>query len=161
MTSILVQTMGDQITIRRAKPDDIEDVVAIEAESFPDPWNAGVFSEILAYHPSTFFVAAAAGRVIGFIAGGFEDTGQEVYGHICNLAVTRAWRKRGVGSMLVRRVEQQFAIEMASAVQLEVRLSNMAAKEFYLRLGYREVFQIVEYYANGEDASVMMKWLRF
>jgi len=46
-------------------------------------------------------------------------------------------------------------------VQLEVRASNLAARNFYLRLGYREVFTIDQYYANGEDAVVMMKWFRF
>jgi ribosomal-protein-alanine N-acetyltransferase len=61
----------------------------------------------------------------------------------------------------VRREEQQFAILMATAVQLEVRLSNRTAQEFYRRLGYREVFQIAGYYVNGEDASVMMRHFRF
>jgi ribosomal-protein-alanine N-acetyltransferase len=161
MTAYLVYIMGDEIIIRRARPDDIDAIVAIEAESFPDPWNAEVFSETMAYFGENFFVATAAGKVIGFIAGGLENTGQELYGHICNLAVTRAYRNRGVGKMLVRREEQQFAIETATAVQLEVRLSNIAAQEFYRRLGYKEVFQIGGYYANGEDATVMMRWFRF
>jgi ribosomal-protein-alanine N-acetyltransferase len=153
--------MGDPITVRRARPGDIEAVVNIEAESFPDPWSAEVFTEILAYFPATFYVATASERVVGFIAGGLEDTGEEVYGHICNLAVTRAYRKRGIGRILVQREEHQFAVELASGVQLEVRVSNQAAQQFYRRLGYREVFQIAGYYANGEDATVMMKWFRF
>jgi ribosomal-protein-alanine N-acetyltransferase len=153
--------MGDEIMLRRARKDDIDTIVAIEAESFPDPWNAEVFSETMAYFGETFFVAVAGGNVIGFIAGGLENTGEELYGHICNLAVTRTYRKRGVGRMLVRREEQQFAIEMAAGVQLEVRLSNRSAQEFYRSLGYREVFQIAGYYANSEDATVMMKWFRF
>ncbi len=63
--------------------------------------------------------------------------------------------------MLVRREEHQFAIELASGVQLEVRLSNYAARQFYKKIGYREAFHIDRYYANGEDAVVMMKWFRF
>jgi ribosomal-protein-alanine N-acetyltransferase len=153
--------MGDQIVIRRARPEDIEAIVAIEAESFPDPWNADVFSETMVYFGETFFVATAAARVIGFIAGGLEDTGEAIYGHICNLAVTRPYRKRGVGTMLVRREEQQFAIQMATGVQLEVRVSNRSAREFYRRLGYEEAFQVAGYYANGEDATVMMHDFRF
>jgi len=42
-----------------------------------------------------------------------------------------------------------------------VRLSNYAAQQFYRKIGYREVFHIDRYYANGEDAVVMMKWFRF
>ena len=63
--------------------------------------------------------------------------------------------------MLVRRVEHQFAIELAAGVQLEVRVSNTTAQQFYRQLGYREAFLIDRYYANGEDAVVMMKWFRF
>ena len=153
--------MGDEIMIRRARPEDIAAVAAIEAVSFQDPWSAGVLADTLAYFRDTFFVATCQGAVIGFIAGGLEDTGEEIYGHICNLAVAAPFRNNGVGAMLVRREEHQFAIELASGVQLEVRLSNYAARQFYKKIGYREAFHIDRYYANGEDAVVMMKWFRF
>jgi ribosomal-protein-alanine N-acetyltransferase len=52
-------------------------------------------------------------------------------------------------------------VELATAVQLEVRVSNANAQQFYRRLGYRDVFQIDDYYSNGENALVMMKWFRF
>ena len=65
------------------------------------------------------------------------------------------------GCGLVRRIEHQFALESASGVQLEVRVSNQKAQGFYQKLGYQDVFRIVQYYANGEDALVMMKWFRF
>jgi ribosomal-protein-alanine N-acetyltransferase len=153
--------MIDQVTIRRARPADIARIVEIEVESFPDPWDYRVFDETLSCFPVTFFVAVSAGEVVGFIAGGLEDTGEEIYGHICNLAVTGAYRKQGVGRMLVRREEQQFALYLATGVQLEVRVSNKRAQSFYRSLGYQEVLRIDQYYANGEDAIVMMKWFRF
>jgi ribosomal-protein-alanine N-acetyltransferase len=153
--------MGDGIIVRRARPGDIGAIVDIEAESFPDPWSAEVFSEAMTYFGDMLFVATIQGVVVGFIAGGLEDTGEAIYGHICNLAVSRKCRKQGIGRMLVAREEHQFAIGMAIGVQLEVRVSNQAAKNFYQRLGYREAFDIAAYYANGEDATVMMKWFRF
>lgn len=153
--------MGGEIVIRKARQNDIGAIAAIEAESFPDPWSAEVFAETLAYFPSTFFVAVHQERVVGFIAGGIEDTGEEVYGHICNLAVTSSYRRLGVGRMLVQRAERQFAINLAAGVLLEVRISNTAAQQFYRSLGYREAFPIDRYYANGEDAVVMMKEFPF
>ena len=42
-----------------------------------------------------------------------------------------------------------------------VRVSNTGAQRFYQHMGYRPVFGIDQYYANGEDAFVMMKWFRF
>jgi ribosomal-protein-alanine N-acetyltransferase len=150
-----------RIEVRRAKPVDVPAIAAIERETFPDPWGEGVFLETINYFPSTFFVAASGGEVIGFIVGGLEDTGELVYGHICNLAVTPGYHLRGVGRILLRRAEHQFVVETASGVQLEVRVSNTPAQKFYLRNGYREVFSIPQYYANGEDAIVMMKWFTF
>ena len=147
--------------VRRAAPADIEAIVAIEKESFIDPWDYPVFLEALAYFPTTYFVAIVDGIVAGFLVGAFEDTGEAIYGHICNLAVSNKYRHRGIARLLVTRAEQQFALELAIGVQLEVRVSNTAAQQFYRRLRYREMIVIDRYYANGEDAILMMKEFRF
>jgi ribosomal-protein-alanine N-acetyltransferase len=146
--------------IRRAGPQDIPAIIAIEKESFIDPWDHSAFLEALTYYPTTYFVAVSGEAVTGFIVGGLEDTGENIYGHLCNIGVSPAYRRRGLGKLLLRRLEYQFIIETATAVQLEVRVSNTAAQRFYRRLGYRNVFGIENYYANGEDALVMMKWFR-
>lgn len=96
----------------------------------------------------------------GYIICGVEDTGEERYGHICSLAVATNARKTGVGTALVKRAEQAAMIQKATAMQLEVRVSNSAAIQFYTRLGYEAVFQACGYYANTEDAIIMMRWLR-
>ncbi|MCC7554530.1 MULTISPECIES: ribosomal protein S18-alanine N-acetyltransferase [Methanoculleus] len=150
-----------QLIIRRAQPADISQVVAVERMAFADPWDEKTLQESLAYYPETFFVARNNGDVAGFVAGGVEDTGEEVYGHIMNLAVAPGYRRRGIGRNLVRRLEREYVVLGASAVQLEVRVTNTGAQDFYRRLGYREVFQVAAYYANEEDALVMMKWFRF
>ncbi len=147
--------------IRRATAADIQAIVAIENESFADPWDQSVFLEALTYYPTTYFVAVSGGVVAGFIVGGLEDTGENIYGHICNIGVSPQFRRQGIGARLVRQEEQQCALELATGVQLEVRVSNTGAQRFYARMGYRPVFTIDQYYANGEDALVMMKWFRF
>jgi len=150
-----------QLTIRRAQPADIPQIVAIERITFVDPWDEGTLQESLAYYPETFFVARSNGDLAGFVAAGLENTGEERYGHIMNLAVAPGYRRQGIGQRLIRRLEQEFSLSGAGGAQLEVRLTNTGAQEFYRRLGYREVFQIASYYANDEDALVMMKWFRF
>ncbi|MDD4136497.1 MAG: ribosomal protein S18-alanine N-acetyltransferase [Methanoregula sp.] len=147
--------------IRRAMPSDIAAIVTIEKESFIDPWEQSVFLEALTYYPTTYFVAICDGVVVGFIVGGLEDTGENIYGHLCNVGVSPRYRRKGIARLLVTRVEHQFALELATGVQLEVRVSNEGAQRFYQRMGYRPVFGIDQYYANGEDALVMMKWFRF
>ncbi|MGI5938407.1 MULTISPECIES: ribosomal protein S18-alanine N-acetyltransferase [Methanoculleus] len=153
--------MSLQVNIRRAQPTDIPEICALERVSFVDPWDERTFREALAAYPETFFVARNNGDLAGFVSGGIEDTGEEVYGHVMNLAVAPEYRRKGIGWQLIRRLEREYVILGASGVQLEVRISNTGAQEFYRRLGYREVFQIAAYYANDEDALVMMKWFRF
>ena len=87
--------------IRRAGPSDIAAIVAIEKESFIDPWEQSVFLEALTYYPTTYFAAVCDGMVTGFVVGGLEDTGENIYGHLCNLGVIPRYRRRGVGKLLV------------------------------------------------------------
>jgi ribosomal-protein-alanine N-acetyltransferase len=147
--------------IRRAALPDVPAIVAIEREAFADPWDAEIFTDALSYYPTTYFVAEYGGNIAGFIVGALEDTGENIYGHICNFAVSAPFQRRGIGRQLVIRLEHQFALELATGSQLEVRESNAPAQRFYRRLGYENVFQVGGYYANGEDALVMMKWFRF
>ena len=145
------------VRIRRAKIADITRIVAIEDASFPDPWNRETFLEVIeCYGP--FFVAEYEGQVLGFVTAALEDTGQEIYGHIMNIAVDPSYRKIGIGQKLVSRVEFECLIAGATAMQLEVRQSNVAAQEFYRRIGYLQALTIAGYYADGEDAVLMMKW---
>jgi ribosomal-protein-alanine N-acetyltransferase len=143
--------------IRRARPTDIPEIMAIERECFVEPWDEEVFVQTMEWTPFHFFVTLAGGRLRGFIVGCMETTGPATYGHISNLGVTGEYRGRGLGRILVSRLEQQFIVDGAEGVLLEVRVSNTGAQEFYRRLGYQEAFLLSGYYSNGEDALVMMK----
>ena len=152
---------GEMCRIRRARITDVPAIASIESESFPDPWGGDIFADAIACFPTTFFVAACDGCLAGFIVGGLEDTGEMLYGHICNLAVVSPRRNQGIGRQLVKRIEHQFVLESASGIQLEVRVSNLKAQAFYRKIGYEEAFVVSRYYANGEDALLMMKWFRY
>jgi ribosomal-protein-alanine N-acetyltransferase len=143
--------------VRRARLTDIPEVMAIERECFVEPWEEEVFVQTLELTPFFFFVAIADGKVRGFVVGCMENTGSSLYGHISNLGIAAAYRGKGLGRLLVSRLEQQIVLEGAEGTLLEVRVSNTDAQEFYRRLGYREAFLLSGYYSNGEDALVMMK----
>jgi ribosomal-protein-alanine N-acetyltransferase len=149
--------MNERVLLRRARPTDIPAIMAIERECFVEPWDEEVFVQTLEWTPSYFFVAVAGERVRGFVVGCLENTGSAVYGHISNLGVTAGYRKRGIGRLLVARLERQVNLAGAEGILLEVRVSNTDAQEFYHRLGYQEAFLLSGYYSNGEDALVMMK----
>ena len=119
-------TTHQPVQIRRAAPQDIPAIVAIEEQLFIDPWEQAVFLEALTYYPTTYFVAVMNGTVIGFIVGAMENTGENIYGHICNLAVNPPVQRMGIGRHLIRREEHQFAVLSAAGVQLEARCTQPA-----------------------------------
>ncbi len=153
--------MDNNIQIRKIRMSDISAIEAIEHESFKDPWSRETLVEAVETFVGTVFVAEAGGIVTGFIICGIENTGEEIYGHICNFAVKSEYRHGGIGKALLNRAEYALMLLGATAMQLEVRISNQSAQKFYTGHGYQPVFQINAYYANTEDAIVMMRWFRF
>lgn len=148
----------DNIEISRAGLSDIPEIVGVERESFPDPWDGQAFRDALFYYSNTFFTLKNDGRIVGFVTAGIEDTSEAVYGHVMNLAVVPEFRKMGLGGRLMQRIEYEFLVCGAEGSQLEVRMSNGGAINFYKKLGYSQVMVIGGYYSNGEDAVLMMKW---
>jgi len=144
--------------LRRATPFDISEIVAMEQNLFTDPWDEEGFRDALQYYHELFFVAVERDEIVGFICGGMEDTGEETYGHIMNLATARKMQRRGIGGSLLRRLELEGMVRGAGGMQLEVRVSNTAAQEFYRKYGYAQVFVVDRYYSDGEDAILMMRW---
>lgn len=148
----------DNIEITRAGLTDIPEIVGIERNLFPDPWDEQGFRDVLFYYSNTFFTLRKDEKILGFVTAGIEDTSEAVYGHVMNLAVIPEFRKMGLGGRLMQRIEYEFLVCGAEGSQLEVRVSNDAAISFYKRLGYSQVMVIGGYYNNGEDAVLMMKW---
>ncbi len=147
------------IHIRRARQADLPGICAIEHELFPDPWDESAFRDVLYMYPGLFFVAETGSDIIGFVCAGMEDTGEAVYGHIMNIAVKTSSHGQGAGGKMLQRIEFECMVLGAEAVQLEVRVSNHDAQQFYQKSGYAQVFTVDSYYSNGEDAALMMRWL--
>jgi ribosomal-protein-alanine N-acetyltransferase len=137
---------------------DVDTMVRIEEASFGDPWSAEVLRETIESFYETSFCAVAGGKVVAFVICGLEDTGEELYGHICTIATDPKYRDLGIGKDLLKHAEASVIARGATAMQLEVRESNALAQKFYVKLSYRPVCVFQSYYANGEDAILMMKW---
>ena len=75
-----------------------------------------------------------------------------------NIEFQTSDKRQGIGSKLLRRIEFECMVLGAEAMQLEVRVSNEDAERFYQKNGYTQVFILDNYYSNGEDAVLMMRW---
>jgi ribosomal-protein-alanine N-acetyltransferase len=147
--------------VRRARVSDASRILAIERASFVEPWDEETISQSIELFPTSCFVAEYRTEIVGFIIGSPQPVEEGFYGHIANLAVSEHSRRRGIGHLLLKRAEQQFVLEGALGIQLEVRESNGPGRDFYRKEGYEEVFILPWYYSNSENAIVMMKWFRY
>ncbi len=142
--------------IRRAEPRDLPFIVEIEGLCFPKEtaFPAGMFANLIKYSVS-LVASESEDRVIGFIIGYTSGRSGAVY----TLDVHPIHRKKGVGSKLVRAMEEELRAQGARAIRLEAALENPGAMELYRKAGYRERELVRNYYGRGKDAVRMWKEL--
>lgn len=132
---------------------DIPAVHAIESASFPTPWPPYAFrQELETNRMARYLVVRAGERVIAY-AGIWLMVDEA---HITTFAVLPAYRRRGIGGLLLHALMTLSADLGAAVVTLEVRLGNASARRLYGRFGFRPVGVRPRYYTdNGEDALIM------
>jgi len=76
--------------------------------------------------------------------------------HISTIAVAPAYRRQGLGELLLLRMVDEAQKKSAAMVTLEVRVSNIVAQTLYEKYGFETQGKRVRYYSdNGEDAYIM------
>jgi len=142
-----------EMKIRNMKLADISAVAKIERESFPLPWSEEmIYRDLTEHSRAYFYVAEKENKILGHIA--IWKSPDEI--HLTTLAVASAWRRRKVGSALVKKIIDKHSMERSEIV-LEVRESNRPALELYRKLGFEVRDRRLQYYVdNGEDALIMV-----
>jgi ribosomal protein S18 acetylase RimI-like enzyme len=102
-------------------------------------------------------VAWETARALGFILGHVVPRG---VGHIVTLDVDPAARRSGLGSTLMRALEERFRLADCSSIMLEVAVNNKAALAFYKTYQYSVLRVLRRYYPDGLDGFLMGKQLR-
>ena len=133
----------------------LDEVATIENDCFSHPWSRRSLESELQNETSRFLVAVEDGRVIGYI--GMSAVIDE--GYLFNVAVDRQYRKKGVGSALVRELVTFCQKRNYAFLTLEVRESNAPAISLYSRFGFVRVGERKNYYSKPvENALLMTKY---
>lgn len=161
--------------IRKAEERDLAKVVEIERRSFSSPWPERLLRGYLG--EEGFLVGEQAGEVVGYILVGLrapsffsrlerrtrflfhrKDVEEELdlhTGHVMNLAVDPARRRRSLGTELLGAGLKYLKEMGARRVELEVRTRNKEAIQLYRKFGFSIERLITHYYRNGDDAYLM------
>ena len=152
MQSSMVETA---IHIRDATARDLPRILEIERLCFPSPWTLASFERELTLPFSRIMLALPA-----------ESGGVPVAGFLCrwliadechvlNIAVHPDSRRHGLGTVLLSEAISEARSTGAGVVTLEVRRSNLAARQLYRKFEFEERRLRRHYYGPGEDAIIM------
>lgn len=131
--------------------------MAMEDGAFgPLRWDEDFVRELM-FREDTRTLLAEDGSTLGYamfsISRPFETA------EVLSLAVSPAYRRKGLGRALMSRMETEAAKEGARTVALCVRPDNREGLNLYLSLGYKVLATCSGYYEDGGDAYMMIKHL--
>lgn len=135
---------------------DLGAIAALEAECFSDPWNMRMLAE--SFLSGHFFGSLLEENGIITAYGGMSVVEDEA--EVQLIATAEMYRRCGRGGKILEDLIGEAKRRGVRRMFLEVRVSNAPAMMLYLKHGFRGLYARVRYYADGEDAIVMMKELR-
>lgn len=144
-----------RLQVRRMEERDLEAVLRIERQSFKSPWTEEHFLfEIRENRHSLPLVLCYEDEVIGYAVCWklFEEF------HLANIAIDPKMRGMGLGEYLLDYTHSLIQDEWYYV--LEVRVGNEAAIRLYEKKGFSVLFRRKNYYPDGEDAYLMIKYLK-
>ena len=144
--------------IRPANPDDVPAILTLERESaaaahWTDQHYRAAFRK---GGPMRTVLVAEDGPLIGFLVA----RGGQPEWEIENIAVAQHAQRHGAGTRLVGELLRLARNAAASAVFLEVRRSNLAARRLYEKTGFVEDGVREGYYREPDEDAVLYA-LRF
>lgn len=128
-------------------------VTAIEQQTSDTPWSEAMFaSELTMRSTRAYTVALVDGEVAGF--AGVMMNGDE--GHITTVAVDPAYRRRRIAVRLLLQCAHEALRRRGRSMTLEVRMSNTAARNLYVRFGFAPVGLRRNYYPKTREDALLM-----
>jgi len=135
---------GEGFRLREFTMDDCDGVLALWQRAGPGVTvrpsdRPEELAKKLTRDPDLFLVAECEGRLAGVVIGAWDGR----RGWLHHLAVDPGFRRRGIGSALVREVETRLRARGCLKVNLLVFADNSEARAFYRRLGYDENLAVI------------------
>lgn len=136
-----------------ARPDDLAPIAALEAAVFREPLSQAELEALWARPDVTYVVFRDGPRLAAYF--GFQVTGPTA--HVISNATDPAYRRRGLGSRILREAEPLARAKGARWYLGEVRVSNAEQRRILAQLGWSELGVCPRFFRDGEDAVVVWR----
>ncbi|MGV8026158.1 MAG: ribosomal protein S18-alanine N-acetyltransferase [Anaerolineaceae bacterium] len=149
--------MSEEIIVKQLlwEEKNLRQILEIENSSFNefDAYTLEDFKRWYSYDPDLCVVAEIEGRIVGCMISRIVDDRLD----LASLAIHPAYRRRGIGSMLLTYTIAQMTKQGINHIELEVRKTNAAAIAFWEKLGFVPFGSLPNFYEDGADAYRMRK----
>jgi len=150
------------VNYRLYAPNDFAALYAIEEACFEPPFRFGrsFMRELVDRSDGATWIAEENGRMAGFAIAGWSQEEEGMTAYIQTIEVVPEWRGGGVGSGLMRQIEDSARAAGAETIWLHVDTENDVAIRLYEGHGYLHEGRDEDFYARGRAALVFAKELR-
>jgi ribosomal-protein-alanine N-acetyltransferase len=148
------EPLHDMVIERLSNERDLDEVAALEARCFTNPWTRDMLARELAQSDvaCVFLLRLADRRLAGFCSCWI--VADEL--HVNTLVIDLPHRRRRLGVGLMQWVIEEAARRGATRATLEVRESNQAARRLYASLGFEVVARRSRYYSQPEEDALIL-----
>ncbi len=144
----------DKLIILPTEQSHLDKIFEIEAICFSSPWSKKSFADGMANKDiQSYFTALYNGEVVGYIClfHLFEES------ELLNIAVSPNYRKLRIGQSLIDFMFNYLKTKNISRVTLEVRESNVPAKNLYIKNGFTPIRIRKNYYTSPIENGIVME----
>jgi ribosomal-protein-alanine N-acetyltransferase len=148
-----------KVTIRPAVAADFDALLKMDQECFPEgvSYDAKELSYFISHTGTETIVLEEDGTVVAFLM--VEIHAYSKSATLITLDVQEHFRRKGYAAQLLQRAEALLQAQGIQKCILQVDVGNQAALSFYRTRGFEKVRMLPKYYANGNDAYLMVKRL--
>jgi len=148
------------VAVRLARNSDAEGIAAMSRDyiehGLPWTWTEGRVSASIRDPDVNVVVVGERGAITGFGIMSYPNDDA----HLLLFAVRRSHQRRGIGSAILRWLEEAARTAGAKRIRVECRRDNAVARNFYCEHAYEELSISVKFYRGLKDGIHLVKWLR-
>ncbi|KAJ7345399.1 hypothetical protein JRQ81_001349 [Phrynocephalus forsythii] len=157
------EEQGD-LTIRYVRYESelqMPDIMRLITKDLSEPYSIYTYRYFIHNWPQLCFLAMVGAECVGAIVCKL-DMHKKMFrrGYIAMLAVDSKYRRKGIGTNLVKKAIYAMVEGDCDEVVLETEITNKSALKLYENLGFVRDKRLFRYYLNGVDALRLKLWLR-
>jgi ribosomal-protein-alanine N-acetyltransferase len=148
------------VAVRLARASDAADIAVMSRDyieqGLPWTWTAGRVDAAIHDPEINVVVVGERNAISAFGIMSYPDDDA----HLLLFAVRRNQQRRGVGSAVLRWLEEAARTAGATRIRVECRRDNVAARNFYCEHAYQELSITSRFYRGLKDGIHLVKWLQ-